>query len=194
MADSFDPVAGPDARVLVLGSIPGRESIRLCQYYANPRNAFWRIMDDLFDAGPSLDYKARLEALTRRGVALWDVLASASREGTSLDSKIVRSSEVPNNIARFLDEHPLVSHVFLNGSKAEELFIRHIEPTLTLAAITVCRLPSTSPANASIPYENKLAAWQAVLHPLDCSDRFTWREGDIVLLGKAEGESRGAAK
>ncbi len=190
MAESFDWVALPDARVLVLGTVPGAESLRLGQYYANPRNAFWRIMGDLFDAYPALDYQARLDAITRWGIALWDVLASASREGSSLDSKIVPGSEILNDIAGFLREHPQVSHVFLNGSKAEELFVRCIEPTLTSGVVEVRRLPSTSPANASLRYADKLEAWRAVLNPLDRSDKFTWLEGDIVPTDGGRDEVR----
>lgn len=182
MADSFNPVAGPNSRILVLGTVPGRESLSLNQYYANPRNAFWRIMGNLFDFSTSLDYEARLNVLLSKGVALWDVLASASRENTSLDSKIVRGSEIPNDITDFLCEHPLVTHILLNGSKAAELFACHIESTLPPGKVAVHSLPSTSPANTSLSYEGKLAAWKKALRPLDPLDRFTWHEGDITIL------------
>lgn len=182
MVNSFNPVAGPNSHILVLGTVPGRESLRLNQYYANPRNAFWRIMGNLFDFSASLAYQDRLDILTNRGVALWDVLASANLQNTSLDSKIVRGSETPNDIADFLHKHPFVTHVLLNGSKAGELFARHVESTLPPGTVTVHRLPSTSPANTSLPYEVKLSAWKKALRPLDPLDRFTWHEGDLRIL------------
>jgi double-stranded uracil-DNA glycosylase len=160
--ESFDWVAAADARVLVLGTMPSAESLRLGQYYANPRNAFWRIMSDLFGGSADLDYPARLELVVRSGVALWDVLAFARREGSSLDARIERGSEVANDIAGFLREHPRVTTVVLNGSKASQLFDRHIAQTLSPNQIEVTRLPSTSPANAAMSYAAKLNAWRAV--------------------------------
>ena len=72
---SFPPAAAEGVRVLVLGSMPGVESLRQQQYYAHPRNAFWPIMGALFGFSPALPYKKRLEELNRAGVALWDSLA-----------------------------------------------------------------------------------------------------------------------
>lgn len=161
MPSCLGPVAAPDARVLVLGTVPGAESLRLGQYYANPRNAFWRLIGDLFHADPGSDYDSRTDLILRQRVALWDVLATAQRENSSLDSRIRRDSEAPNDIAGFLETYPGIRHVFLNGAKAAEVFERHHRATLP-AGITVTRLPSTSPANAAVPYEEKLAQWRAV--------------------------------
>jgi double-stranded uracil-DNA glycosylase len=161
MAECFEPVARDDARVLVLGSVPGEASIAAQQYYANARNVFWPLMELLFGDATVLDYPARLELVVRSHVALWDVLASASREG-SLDSAIEADSEVANDIAGFLDSHPAVTHVFFNGTKAESSFKRHIAHRVHPGRVALKRLPSTSPANAAVSFEAKLEAWRAV--------------------------------
>src|SRR5882672_4404695 len=90
---AFPPVAAPDARVLVLGSMPGEASLAARRYYAYRHNAFWPIMGRLFGAGPDLRYRERLARLKHAGIALWDVLASCRREG-SLDSNIDERSMV----------------------------------------------------------------------------------------------------
>ena len=80
-AEGFPPVSRRDARVLVLGTLPGPESLRQQQYYAQPRNAFWRIFGELVEAGPDLSYALRLEVLIQHRIALWDVCAAAERVG-----------------------------------------------------------------------------------------------------------------
>lgn len=161
MAESFAPVAHIDARVLVLGSIPGEVSIAVQQYYGHPRNVFWPLMEALFGDEIALDYPARLELIVRSRVALWDVLASASRVG-SLDSAIVTASEVANDIAGFLESHPDVRHIFFNGAKAQSAYKRHIGHQVQPDRVTLTRLPSTSPANASYSFVARLDAWRAV--------------------------------
>jgi hypoxanthine-DNA glycosylase len=161
MAECFEPVARADARVLVLGSVPGEASIAAQQYYASERNSFWPVFEALFGDGSPLDYPARLDLVLRSRVALWDVLASAKREG-SLDSAIDAGSEVPNDILRFLDSHPSVKHVFFNGAKAEASFKRHLGDGLPSGRVELTCLPSTSPANATMSFGAKLEAWRAV--------------------------------
>jgi double-stranded uracil-DNA glycosylase len=161
MADCLDPVARPDARVLVLGSVPGEVSIAQQRYYAHGRNVFWPLMEALFGDGSVLEYPARLELVMCSGVALWDVLALAMREG-SLDSAIVADSEVPNDIAGFLGAHPSITHVFFNGAKAETSFRRHIGGSAATDRVRFARLPSTSPANAGLSFEARLQAWGVV--------------------------------
>ena len=167
MIASFPPVADPDARLLILGSIPGRESLRQQQYYAHPRNAFWRIIGEIFGAAPDLDYAGRLELLTASGIALWDVIGNCRRSG-SLASDIEPASVAVNDFARFLAAHRLISTVCFNGGTAEATFRRRIMPTLDpgLRPLALHRLPSTSPAHAGMPYEEKLARWHAVLSEL----------------------------
>ena len=162
MIRGFDPIAGADARVLVLGTAPSVRSLEIGEYYGHPRNAFWPIMLALFGGRPGLDYPSRTELLVRARVAVWDVLHSADRPG-SLDASIVAETAVPNDIAGFLTAHPEVARVFFNGTAAQALFKRHVLPALPIGAeIGLLRLPSTSPANAATPFEGKLAAWRAV--------------------------------
>lgn len=165
MADRcFLPIAAPDARVLILGSLPGRMSLARQQYYALPQNAFWKIMGRLVGADPGLPYAARVDALMAHRIAVWDVCAAAERPG-SLDSAIVQESVIANDFESFLAAHPHIALICFNGIKAEALFRRLVSPALSQRArqIPTVRLPSTSPAHAGMPFEQKLALWQAAI-------------------------------
>lgn len=155
----FPPVAGRVARVLVLGSLPGRESLRRGQYYAHPRNAFWRIVEDTFGISSQAPYAERVQRLSDAGVALWDVCKAATRPG-SLDASIRRESVVANDFVSFLREHPEIGTICLNGGKAAALFRKHASVP---ASIRVVALPSTSPAHAAMPYAEKLRPWRKAL-------------------------------
>lgn len=158
---SFPPIERADARILILGSMPGEASLRAGQYYAHPQNLFWRIMGELLGTDPASPYKQRIQALKSARIALWDVLRSCRRKG-SLDSDIDGESLVPNDFAAFFQSHPQITRVFFNGAKAEECYRRHVLPGIEGGSIEYLRLPSTSPANASISYERKLDAWRVV--------------------------------
>lgn len=159
---SFPPLEAPNARALVLGSMPGAASLAAGRYYAHPQNRFWPIMGELVGAGPDLDYPARVAALGTAGIALWDVLAQCEREG-SLDSAIRDDTAVANDFAGFLARHRRVRAVLFNGAKAEQSFRRFVAPGLARPDLALVRLPSTSPANASQRAEAKLAAWREAL-------------------------------
>jgi TDG/mug DNA glycosylase family protein len=160
----FPPICDPAARILVLGSLPGRKSLEMGQYYAQPQNAFWRIMGSLFGAGPALAYADRIERLVASRIAVWDVLAAGQRSG-SLDSAIVASSIVINEFGAFFERHADVGLICFNGAKAGELYRRHVRPAVAprFAAIEQRLLPSTSPANASLSFATKLARWQSAI-------------------------------
>ena len=158
---SFPPACAADARVLVLGSMPGAASLAAAEYYAHPRNAFWPIMGALFGAGPALPYAERLQRLKAAGVALWDVIAACERQG-SLDSAIAPASIEANDFARLFHDCPHIRHVFFNGAAAETAFRRHVRGRIALPALSITRLPSTSPAHAARNFEAKLAAWLAL--------------------------------
>ena len=165
--NSFDPLIGCNTRVLVLGTMPGQASLDSGEYYAHPRNAFWpialaHILDqpinsDLFH---ERNYQTRTELLARSQLALWDVLAQCERDG-SLDSKIVRQSEIPNPINELLMANRQIKAIIFNGKTAEKLFSRHI--TLD-KPIAFHGLPSTSPAMATLSLEEKFERWSAVLN------------------------------
>ena len=159
---SFPPIAETTARILILGSMPGKESLRAGQYYAHPRNAFWPIMGDLIGAATTQTYEARTQTLKSADIALWDVLASCRRHG-SLDADIETDSICTNDFTSFLVKHPGITYVFFNGSMAEKCFRIHAQPLLGSYPLHYQRLPSTSPANASMRYEQKLSAWKTIL-------------------------------
>ena len=164
-ARCFPPIASPDARILILGSMPGRASLAAGQYYAHPRNAFWPIMGSLLDFDASRDYPARVDALKVGVIAVWDILDSCHRPG-SLDSAIADDSLVANDLPGFLATHAEIHHVFFNGAKAESCFRRHIKLTMAEPQIGFARLPSTSPAHAGLSFERKLEAWRAITRAL----------------------------
>jgi len=139
--------------------MPGKESLRQQQYYAHPRNAFWKIVGETlgFDAGSR--YEARTSSLSAAGVALWDVLKSCTRK-SSLDSDIDSNTIVPNDFVSFFASHPHIRRVCFNGAKAEQLYHRHVLRLLAEQPdVEYVRLPSTSPANAGIPFDEKMRAW-----------------------------------
>ena len=156
-SQGFPPAARADARILVLGSMPGVASLEASQYYAFPRNAFWSIMGDLFGAGPQLDYPRRLDVLNDNRIALWDVIQACVRPG-SLDSAIRDEGMETNDFQGFFERHPHIRHVCFNGRKAEDLFRKRVQPGLA-ANCEYHLLPSTSPANAGKSYAEKLEAW-----------------------------------
>ncbi len=161
---SFAPIADHKSRVLILGSMPGNASLDAGQYYAHPRNGFWPIVAALTDVAADSHYAERTRGLLKAGIALWDVLACCSRNG-SLDSEIDIATEVANDFSGFLAKHPTVTHVFFNGGKAEQSFARHVRPLLGARPLHMQRLPSTSPAHAGLPLAAKQAAWLAAIRP-----------------------------
>jgi len=161
---SFAPIADAKARVLILGSMPGKASLAAGQYYAHAQNLFWRILGEITGAAPSLPYAARARALQSCGIALWDVLESCAREG-SLDSAIDDATICANDFASFYRAHPRIEHVFFNGAKAEACYRKYVVPLLPdgSASPSYRRLPSTSPANASMSRAHRQRVWKEAL-------------------------------
>jgi hypoxanthine-DNA glycosylase len=154
---SFPPIVGDDAHTLILGNMPSVISLAAQQYYANPRNAFWRIMGELFGFDAEAPYSERVAALHGHHIAVWDVLKSCRRVG-SLDSAVEPDSMVPNDFPKLFDEHRDIQRVFFNGAAAEKNFNRLVRVAPDLRYL---RLPSTSPAQ-TMRYEDKLDAWRVV--------------------------------
>jgi len=149
--------------VLILGTMPGGVSLRERQYYAHPRNGFWRIIGEILGFDPASPYEVRVDSVRSAGIAMWDVLKSCIRP-SSMDSAIEASSVVPNDFAGFLAEHPQIRRICFNGARAEALYMRHVRPRLAASPeVQHLRLPSTSPANAALPFSAKLQAWQAIV-------------------------------
>jgi len=161
--ECFPPIAGASSRVLLLGSMPGKASLRAGEYYAHRQNSFWRIMGALCQFDSTAPYEVRTQKLLKAGIAVWDVLQSCSRE-SSLDSDIEEASIVVNPFEEFFQAHPQVIRVFFNGAKAEQSYRRYVLPKITpTEPLEYGRLPSTSPAHASLCFAEKLAAWQVIL-------------------------------
>jgi G:T/U mismatch-specific DNA glycosylase len=156
-----------DCRVLILGSMPGAQSLQEARYYAHPRNRFWPLLGALCGVDPQLDYAARLQAVQACGVGLWDVIGQCRRRG-SLDAAIVRGSEVPNPLPECIARLPRLRAIACNGAAAAQAFARFVQPQLPPRPLTVLALPSTSPANAACSLPRLQAAWaplQAWLMP-----------------------------
>lgn len=157
---SFPPVVRQTCRVLVLGSLPGEESLRQAQYYAHPRNAFWPLMAELCGFELSLPYGERLSCLLKAGIALWDVVGSGRRQG-SLDQNI--QDETPNDIEALLEGLPELELICCNGGASFRYLRRYFPELWQRASLSIRQLPSTSPAAAKWSYRQKLAAWRQAL-------------------------------
>jgi double-stranded uracil-DNA glycosylase len=157
---SFDPVARPDARVLILGSMPGEASLRAGQYYGHPRNAFWSILAGLTGVPADAPYADRLRGLQDSGFALWDVVGRCRRRG-SLDADIEPDSIEPNDLLALRARCPHLVRVLCNGATAHRLYLRRLQPLLP--DLPVLALPSTSPAHAGLSLLEKTRRWHAAL-------------------------------
>ena len=158
--NGFPAIERADARILVLGSLPGQKSISEQQYYAHPQNAFWPIMRELF--GVEGDYFDRCEQLKEQRIALWDVLYSSVRPG-SMDADIQLQSAQPNDFPDFFAQHPAVELLAFNGRKAEQMFRRFVDEATIPGSMRRVGLPSTSPAYAAMRFSGKLLAWRNAL-------------------------------
>lgn len=140
----FGPWYDTQSRVLVLGTMPSPKSREAGFYYAHPQNRFWRVLPALYGEPPLIgNITAQQDFLTRRHIALWDVLASCEIEGAS-DSSI--RNPVPNNMNVILRAAPIRA-IFATGQKAGALYKKYCLPQ---CGVPVQVLPSTSPANCAV--------------------------------------------
>ena len=164
---SFEPVIGRRPRVIILGSMPGVASLEAVQYYAHPRNAFWSIIADLFAIDQQASYAERIRQVTVLPLILWDTLQSCHRPG-SLDSNIDTGSAQANDFPALLRQFPEIRAIVFNGTASEKYFRKLVVPILpAVTDIELLRMPSTSPANAGMNFEQKLAAWRRILDFID---------------------------
>jgi hypoxanthine-DNA glycosylase len=152
---SFPPITGPATRLLMLGSLPGDRSLAEARYYAHPQNQFWRLMSAVIarDLVP-LDYEARLAALRDAHIGLWDVVASARREGSS-DAAI--QDHVANDLAALIGTLPDLRAIGFNGATAYRHGIKQLGDTAPHVARVA--LPSSSPLH-TVGLTAKLPAWE----------------------------------
>ncbi len=156
MPHSFAPLLDKNTKTMIIGTMPGVASLEAGEYYAHPRNAFWLIMARLFNNGASFsDYEEKKSCLLAHGIGLWDNLQYCERSG-SLDSNI--KSEISNDFETLLKKYPNVQKLLFNGQKSFQFF-KKFHPEL-LALMKYHSLPSTSPANAMLKFEDKLAEWE----------------------------------
>lgn len=155
-AVSFEPHINEQSRVLILGTMPGIKSLEENQYYAHPRNAFWKIMFQLFDAKFSNNYKDRKNLILKNHLALWDILKLCFRKG-SLDTHI--KNEEANEIHQLLEKYPNIHSIIFNGKSAEKFYKKYFQYKST---VKYYQLPSTSPANATKSFDEKLAQWNMI--------------------------------
>jgi len=156
LKEAFPPVSSPTARILILGSMPSELSLERREYYGNPRNQFWRIMQAVFDIPAEDTYPERIAGLQHNRIALWDVLHSCERIG-SLDSAI--QNAVPNDFSGLFASLPGLKIIAFNGKKAHEWFERWAQ--VDSSHLQKLVYPSSSPA-AALAFEKKVAAWETL--------------------------------
>lgn len=161
---SFTPVLPEKPRVLILGSMPGGQSLEKQEYYGNPRNHFWNILFVLFHQTPLQDYEAKLDFVKEKGIALWDTIGKCYRRG-SLDANIM--DEEPNNIIELTEQFPSIKLIACNGGKAYDTFKRNF-PMEQLTGVDVIKLPSTSPipGRYTKTFEGKVEEWRRIVEYL----------------------------
>lgn len=152
----FPPVLDQSTRIVILGSFPGAASLTAQQYYAHPRNQFWRLLSALLnDPLAGLPYEQRLARLLGHGIGLWDVIALCEREG-SLDADIRQAQA--NDFAVLRHEAPELRRVCFNGKTSGKYASYFAD-----AGFETLVLPSSSPANAQLSFEEKLAQWKNII-------------------------------
>ena len=172
LPEGLPPVFGTVPRIMVLGSFPGTRSLEAGEYYGNPNNQFWNIIERSLGIPQSLPYEERINEIGRAGIALWDVIRSCERNG-AMDNRI-RNARV-NDIPAILERYPSIQVIGLNGKTAGKFFSRAWPAGFNDVNVTV--LPSTSPANARIRLEEKICAWHRIVgegHPLLSSPQGTY--------------------
>lgn len=155
---SFDPISNSDTTILILGTMPGDKSLELGEYYGHPRNKFWKIISTITENNLPLTYTDKKELLLKTKIGIWDVAHKANRKG-SLDSAI--EDEEPNDLDNFIARHKNLKVIGFNGTKSQALFDKYFDRQSGLKYIS---LPSTSPANTGIDFDNICKQWRQILN------------------------------
>ena len=150
---SFSPIIYSDTKILIFGSLPGKKSLEIQQYYGHARNRIWKILSHLTGSDISVTYQQKKELLYKNKIGLWDVAHSAHREG-SLDSNI--KDENPNDIEGLIKNYDSIKVIGFNGKKSEKMFYKYFTEKPEIKYVP---LPSTSPANMVISFEDICARW-----------------------------------
>jgi len=153
---SFPPIVKSSAKILILGTMPGKTSLEINEYYGYKHNNFWKIMFGLFETDFVNNYNLKKKLLKDNNIALWDTLKYCERKG-SLDSNI--KNEEINNFNVFFSENSNIKYILFNGKSAYNYYKKHIG---FVDKYKYFSLPSTSPANASMNYQTKLKHWSII--------------------------------
>lgn len=162
MIYSFEPIIDDKCKILIIGTMPGAQSLQKQEYYGNKQNAFWRIIFSLFEVEYIQNYHDKKKFLLDHKIALWDVLEACEREG-SLDADI--KNPRPNDFNNLFKCYPEIKYVYFNGGPAENLYKRYVKSNLNKNVIKYQRLPSTSPAYTA-GFSEKLEKWKIILQEL----------------------------
>ena len=154
---SFDPISNSDTTILILGTMPGDKSLELGEYYGHPRNRFWKIISTITNNELPLTYSDKKGLLLKSKIGIWDVVHKAYKKG-NLDSAI--EDVEPNDLDDFIARHKNLKVIGFNGTKSEELFDKYFDRKSSLKYIS---LPSTSPANTGIDFDNICKLWRQIL-------------------------------
>ena len=160
LTNVLPPIVDTSTKVLVVGSMPGKQSLDKQQYYGNPRNHFWPIIGEILKVEVPTDYGERIELLREHDIGLWDTIASCERKG-SLDATI--RNEKPNDFHALFEQYPNIRLLIFNGSKAFDVFKKHIGLEV-LANRSYKKMPSTSPIPGKNikSFEEKLEDWRVI--------------------------------
>jgi len=154
---SFPPIANKNAKILILGTMLGKKSLELQEYYGYKYNVFWKILFKLLNSEFSEDYNTKKKLLIDNDIALWDSLQFCFRKG-SADADI--KDEIPNDFITFFKKQPTVKQVYFNGTAAMNYYKKYVKYSDCLSFYL---LPSTSPANARMSFEEKLNKWRVII-------------------------------
>lgn len=154
---SFPPIADEHIKILILGSLPGDKSLAESEYYAHPRNRFWKVLAEITSSIFPTNYEAKLKMLSENKIGVWDVVQKAQRVG-SLDTNIL--DEVPNNLDEFIANHPNLEIIVFNGSKSQKLYDKYFKRQPNVKYL---EMPSTSPANANYTFERLCEKWKEIV-------------------------------